>query len=307
MYSFSNYKDQCYNFGSPNPSPSCPPLRNLSTVSDFDFSPIEGSIEHNTAQKSKRKRDFENFPQSPTKKQKMMTKEEMSDLLQENNKYVQGLLDKMDGKMEAGFSTLSTFLLSLKETMDINDIKMNNGMATLEKEFTRFQENTAEEAKLEIQASVLPSIEAEMPKVKEVMKKEVLEAADGAWKVSLADKIKEHEHCAIVFGLRVVSTPLEDAYNFIRNNLKVNAEDSRKFNVINATRLGRGTDQKPPGLLIKFSHPGERNFILSYSKNLKGTRMKIEKHVPKLYQNEHKLFKKTVFELSRMPGMNYQT
>ena len=53
---------------------------------------------------------------------------------------------------------------------------------------------------------------------------------------------------------------------------------------------------------MTFSHPGERNMVLSLSKNLRGSKLKLEKHVPKLYQKEHKNFKKNWMEIEKYAG-----
>ena len=100
MYSFSSYKDQCYNLGSPSPSPSCSPLNYLPAVSDeFKFSPVKGSpktpIEQNNL---KRKLDFDTESVSPSKKRRMLTKEEMEILLKNNNMHMEKALDKIEKK-----------------------------------------------------------------------------------------------------------------------------------------------------------------------------------------------------------------
>ena len=85
-------------------------------------------------------------------------------------------------------------------------------------------------------------------------------------------------------------------------------QDSIKKIILDgAVRLGRGDSRRPPPLLMHFSHPSERNLVLSFSKNLKNNKISFEKHVPKIYQSEYKKFKDLSTKLRLMPDMNYQT
>ena len=88
MYSLQSYKDQCYNIGSPSPTPPKPPLTKLPKKLElqFDFSPTKPKIvDEPTDSKSKpavtriprkRKCEIQKTPKS-TKKPKIMDREEM--------------------------------------------------------------------------------------------------------------------------------------------------------------------------------------------------------------------------------------
>ena len=84
MYSLNNYKEQCYNPGSPQPSPSQPPLRSLpkqtpALLDDFEFSILPSKIPKikPPARKPTTKRKLDNTEPSepnpsPPKKSNMM-------------------------------------------------------------------------------------------------------------------------------------------------------------------------------------------------------------------------------------------
>ena len=138
-------------------------------------------------------------------------------------------------------------------------------MSALEVDFTKFQDNViknATEAKDELKASIVPLVRETIPEVKNEVKKDVLDAASGGWKITLADKVREHEHSAIAFGLKVSKNPMGDAQNFLENDLKMSRDSMSKIYLKHAVRLGRGDGRKPPGLLMTFSHPGEQNLVL---------------------------------------------
>jgi hypothetical protein len=59
--------------------------------------------------------------------------------------------------------------------------------------------------------------------------------------------------------------------------------------------------------MIKFGNPGDRNTGLTYSKNLTDEKIKIEKHIPKNYQDQYKIFKEIQFTLKNMPDMEFKT
>ena len=181
----------------------------------------------------------------------------------------------------------------------------------LESEFIKLQdtvENSVSRAADDVKKVIVPMIENEVvPKVKSEVKTEILRAVDGTWKAQLVEKVNEHEKSAIVFGLPVTKQAFDDAIDLIENKLKLDKDSIDKILMVGAERLGKGTGNKPPPLLIHFSHTSDRNTVLSFSRNLKNTRISIEKHVPKIYQSEYKKFKTLAMKLRLMPGMNYQT
>ena len=126
MNSFASYKDQCYNPGSPSPNPISSPLNYLpATYSDFSFSPPKqtASTSEGARKNLKRKFDFDGSPESPSKKQKMVTKEEMVELLKANNVQMETALMnkidvKLDEKMNEGFQLLKDSLTKLENKVD---------------------------------------------------------------------------------------------------------------------------------------------------------------------------------------------
>ena len=81
-------------------------------------------------------------------------------------------------------------------------------------------------------------------------------------------------------------------------------QDAFKYKIREVITLGRETDaSKPPPTLVRFSHPSERNQVLTFSKNL-SKEINLEKSVPKSYQKKYKEFKRTNWKLK---NLNYQT
>ena len=146
-----------------------------------------------------------------------------------------------------------------------------------------------------------------VPKLKTEVKSDVLKAVSATWKAQLADKVREHEHSAIVFGFPVSRGSLDDAKMFLEKDLKLSRKSFNKIFLKQAVRLGKGDGNRPPPLLMHFSHPSERNLVLSHSVNLKDRSITIEQHVPKIYQAEFKKFKNIAYKLRNMPEMEYQT
>ena len=132
MFSLNNYKEQCYNLGSPEPSPSRPPLQAFPKVNhnellnDFEFplSPIK--IKINTRQSKKKAiNDPEqiNILKTPTKKPKTMKEEEL-------RAFLTGITQKMDqfsvqlasnteqsAKTEQNLATLTNSFANLKKKL----------------------------------------------------------------------------------------------------------------------------------------------------------------------------------------------
>ena len=94
------------------------------------------------------------------------------------------------------------------------------------------------------------------------------------------------------------------AGEFLKSEMKISEEELLKVSIKQAFRLGKNSSAP---LIIKFGNPGERNFILSHSKNIKNSKISVEKDIPKNYQKQHKVFKEEAFKLRNMPGMEYQT
>ena len=330
MYSLTSYKEQVYNLGSPQPSPTRSPLkslpRNNSSV-EFEFpipepkTPIK-KLPVRACNKRKIVPNSEIF-ESP-KKPKMMTPEEMQTMFSGLQKTILDLNGKIDGfskkldmqderqdKLNCNMTDLSNNFVTFQDTLKNNNKVMEEEMNSLKNEFSKLQEtveNSTAKAAEDVKNTIIPIIQNEVvSQVKTEVKAEVLKSVGGTWKAQLAEKVNEHEKSAIVFGLPVTKQPFDDAIDFLENQLKLSKDATEKILMVGAERLGKGDGRKPPPLLILFSHPSERNLILSFSKNLQKTKISIEKHVPKIYQSQYKVFKSLAMKLRLMPEMNYQT
>ena len=128
---------------------------------------------------------------------------------------------------------------------------------------------------------------------------------DSVWKSTLTDKVWEAEHNLIVFNRRSFDDPEKDAKDFIEKQLQLNEESLNKIKIRRSFRLGKGRNNQHPPLLISFSHPSDRNLVLSHSKNLRGKEYRIEKDAPKLYKKMFGQFKEEAWKLREHFG--YQT
>ena len=325
MFSFNNYQEQCYNPGSPSPNPLRPPLQELpkintkdSLVNSFEFPPNSPTKITTRQTKRKGKDQLENcLLKTPTKKPKTMKEEEL-------RAFLTGISSKMDqftaqlsshteqsAKTEQKLATLTDTFANFKETLENSNKSLEKKIEGLEVEFSKIQdtvENSAAKITEEVKSTIVPFIQDEIaPKMKSEIKSEVLKAVDASWKLQLAKENRENDCCAIVFGLPVQTSPKNDASNFLKNDLKMNEETLEKISLKQTSRLGKGKGDRPPPLLLTFSHPSDRSLVFSHSKNLKNTKISLEKQIPKLYQNEYKNFKNLAHKLRNMPDMNYQT
>ena len=346
MNSLESYKEQCYNIGSPTPSPSKAPLTSLSKTiaSEFTFT-VPTSSPKSSQTRSKvpvpaaskttrsRKRSLSSQDSSPTsspKKSKMMSKEDLKEMFNQQRQENKEIMDKMNTRMDNLYSKLDTItdnniasnkavqdtmsdvqveIRDLKSSVDDNRVKFEEKLVQLEGQFNKFQENALNTmiSKEEINDIVRPMIDEVVPKIKDEVKKDILSPVKATWNAIQAEKISEHDHSLIVFGLEAVGNPIEAAGKFLKDDLKVDDETLLKISVKQAFKLGKGEGSKLPPFLIKFGHPSERNLILSHSKNLAGSKIKIEKHIPKNYQEKYKEFKKISWKLKTLPEMDYMT
>ena len=128
------------------------------------------------------------------------------------------------------------------------------------------------------------------------------------WNAMKSQEVQEHERNMIVFNYNPTDNNLvKAAGEFLKTVMKVPETDLLKVSIKHAFQLGKGKAGKPPPLLIKFGHPGERNHILNFSKNIADKKISVEKDIPKPYQKQHKVFKEIGFKLRNMPEMEYQT
>ena len=326
MYSLNSYKEQVYNLGSPQPNPSRSPLKSLpksAEVEDFVFSSPSIQTPVTPSRNPKRKCVTSKLSDSP-KKAKMMTPKEIQEMfsglqatmskLTEKMEDFSKKLDAQDDKQEIinkNVNTINDNFATFKETIENNNKILEDKMNIMEGEFVKLQdkvETCVTKASEEVKAVVAPMIREEIaPKLKDEIKSEILNSVDGTWKAQLAEKVKEHDKSAIVFGLPLSRDAFDDSVDFIENYLKLDKNSIDKILLTGSTRLGKGSPNKPPPLLMTFSCPTDRNLVLSFSRNLKNTKISIEKHVPKIYQAEYKKFKNIAAKLRLMPDMNYQT
>ena len=162
-------------------------------------------------------------------------------------------LDSQDEKHELvnkNVNTLNETFTSFKETIENNNKAMEQRMNLMEGEFTKLHdkvENCVSKASDEVRAAVTPRIKEEIvPKIKNDVKAEVLKAVDGSWKSQLAEKVKEHEKSAIVFGFQTSKDAFDDSIDFIENHLKLDKKSIDNILLTGAHRLGKGSSNKPP-------------------------------------------------------------
>ena len=238
------------------------------------------------------------------------------------NSRMDGFSTKLDSILKSNSQTnndvqdqLSGFqqqIRDLQQSVDEKQIRHENELVQLKGLFNQFQENALSTAgivnKEDIANVILPVVENELlPKIREDIKKEILSPVKATWNAIQAEKVHEHEHSIVVFGYKSDGSAFEAAGSFLKDELKVSETDLLKVSIKQTYRLGKGDTSKPPPLLIRFGHPSERNMILTFSKNLKGKKIKVERHIPKNYQNQHRAFKDLAWKLKTMPDFDYKT
>ena len=334
MYSLKSYTEQCYNIGSPKPSPSRHPFQELPASKDtsqFDFSPIsEQTVSPIKISVTTRKRKLEHSTSdpepesfsSPKKARKMnkKDKEEFMKFIAEQSRIssdaissnLQKTFDSRMDTLESQIKTISAETKAeisglgsqLKDIRDSTEAKLSN----IQDEFGRLQTMVTETANNnleELKETLVPIIKDDVVRsVRSEMKSE-FNAVDAIWKSNLSDKVWEAEHNLLIFNHNPSKAPIEDAKEFLEKELNLNADSLNKIELKRALRLGKGKNNKPPPLLLKFSHPSDRNHVLSHSKNLKDKPYKIEKDVPKLYKKMHGDFKEESWKLREQ--FEYQT
>ena len=240
MYSLNSYKEQVYNLGSPQPSPSRSPLKSLPKTDqseDFEFSSPAIIAPTTPSRNLKRKCVVSKQSNSP-KKPKMMTPQQIQEMFSGLQSTISNLSEKMenfskkldaqDSKQETvnqNVNALNATFADFKESIDNNNKVLENKMNLMEGEFVKLQdkvETCVAKATEEVKDVVIPMIRDEIaPSLKNEVKKEVLKAVDGSWKAQLAEIVKEHDKSAIVFGLTVSKDAFEDSVNFLENHLKL--------------------------------------------------------------------------------------
>ena len=339
MFSLQSYKDQVYNIGSPSPSPLDSPSKlPEKSEGDFSFSPVKPSL---VTRKSKRKiESSENSLEGPTKKAKMISKDQLDKAMEKERAVNKQNIDKVLEQLAAVTkslgslsSQLTTFtdetkknneevkgeiaavndnMKTLQQSVDDTRTKFESKLVELEGTVSDLQKSVAENNAVTadtIKDTVIPVIENDIiPKVKADLKKEILAPVESAWDAIKAQEVHDHDHNLIVFNFKTEDTNLiRAAGDFFKNVMKVSEEDLLKLSIKQAYKLGKGKDGKPPPLLIRFGHPSERNHILTFSKNINDKKISVEKDIPKSYQKQHKEFKEIAFKLRNMPDLEFQT
>ena len=197
-------------------------------------------------------------------------------------------------------------LITLQGSVDETRIKFEEKIVDLEGQFNIFQEN-ALKTNVVTKDNIIETVKEFLPDIRKQVTNEILSPIQATWNALQAEKVLEHEHSMIVFGLHTTGNPIEAAGDFLKTQLKVPDETLLKVSVKQAVKLGRGDASKPPPFLIKFGHPSERNMILTYSRNIADKNIKVERQIPKNYQAQNKIFKEEQWKLKNMPGMEYKT
>ena len=336
MYSLQSYTEQCYNIGSPKPTPVRKPFEELPSTqeSEFDFSPnstpkINQPKTHVTTRKQLKRKlvihepDLDIDSETSPKRAKIMNKKDKEDFmtflaeqsrissesitrtLQHTFKTRMDTLENQikiistDTKTE--ISKIGTNLKEIKDNTEAKLASIQNEFGELKHMVTETVTNNLEELKV----TLVPIIKDEVVKDVRAELKSEFNAVDAIWKANLAEKVWEAEHNLLVFNYNVSKAPIEEAREFLEIEMKVSGDSMSRLHLKRASRLGKGKNNKPPPLLIQFSHPSDRNHVLSHSKNLKGRPYKVEKDVPKLYKKTHGEFKEEAWKLRE--HFEYQT
>ena len=198
----------------------------------------------------------------------------------------------------------------LQQSLDNQRIKFESKLEELEGNFSKLSESvlSANSTNIqEIKETLIPIVKEEViATVKKDIKDEILPPVQATWNAIQAQKVFEHEHSLLVFGLESPKVPMEATLDLLKNNLKVTEESMLKISVKKAIKLGNSEGNKIAPLLITFGHPSERNLVMGHSKNLKGTKISLKKSVPPNYREAFKKFEDQSFKLRNMPGLDYQ-
>ena len=123
MFSLQSYKDQVYNIGSPSPSPLDSPSKlPEKSEGDFSFSPVKPSL---VTRKSKRKiESSENPLEGPTKKAKMISKDQLDKAMEKERAVNKQNIDKVLEQLAAVTKSLGSLSSQLSTFTD--ETKKNN-------------------------------------------------------------------------------------------------------------------------------------------------------------------------------------
>ena len=322
--SLFSYIKQVYNPGSPNPNPCSDPLKSFSTES----SPYNAIVNSEnplkiTLSAIKRKRASESDlffspPSSPPiKRVRKMNKEEIDTM-------TESLLQRFISAQDKSSQEIKDSQDNLKHVLQEEMVTVRGKIDTLAKQ----QEVAADVAKkdkeetdtrlntMEKQITTLmnqqPSQNAQVDQgsLESAVKNYVDHSSDSSWKANLAQEVFNHDHGIVVHGYRFIGSDDNAKKNsvikFLKEELKASKDMLARVKVREVVRLGAddGTGKAPP-VLIKFSHPTERNLLLPLSRNLR-KEISIDKNIPKKYQAKHKEFKKLAWKLKTVHNVKSQ-
>ena len=322
--SLENYKLQVYNPGSPSPTPKSDPLKAFPKVKTLD---PENPLKITITKQRKRSvvaRELE-LPESPSKKIKMMTAEDIKALHRElreeskkdmnefkddfNNKLALELA-KVNTQINTQFSNVQKQLGTIAQTQDgtskaLADYKKESDdkIKALEEKFETLEQKTKEGSSNQLDENAIQDV------VKQFVENSS-STPDSSWKANLAKEVFEHEHGIIIHGVRIENgnddTKKVFIKNFFRSELKASEDMIKKLRIRDVCRLGSDSGSgKPPPILVKLGHPTERNQLLPLSSNLKQG-ITIDKNIPKLYQKTHKEFKRRCWKLQLLHDVKAQ-
>ena len=271
--SLSNYKQQVYNPGSPNPNPTLSPLKCLPRTpldnSQYNIvtldpeNPLKLVIGSATKRKLSSDSDSSsNTETSPSKKLRMMTPEDvekMNETLMNRFKQSQDEANKtLLSQITAKFDGYSAENKSLKTEM--------NTIATKLDVLTKKQDKAASEAiadKLAIDER-FRNLEAKYESlsgmfqqtlsgnisndsIQAAVKTYVDNSTESTWKANLAREVLEHEHGIVIHGYRLSGNSdqekRESAVRFLKDELKASSDLINKIRIREVTRLGSDTGE----------------------------------------------------------------
>ena len=277
---------------------------------------VEESRKETEAQFSKGLAKFENRLDDLAKD----TDESIAKGLSKFDRRLDGLASKLDKviadngeaseEVRKEFEGVKEQVGGLRVSLDNQKIKFESKLVELEENFSKLSESVISASTTNIQEikdTLIPIIKDEViATVKKDLKDEILPPVQATWNAIQAQKVFEHEHSLLVFGLESSKAPMDATLDLLKNNLNITEENMLKISVKKANKLGKSEGNKIAPIMITFGHPSERNLVMGHSKNLKGTKISLKKSVPPNYREAFKKFEDQSFKLRNMPGLDYQ-
>ena len=123
------------------------------------------------------------------------------------------------------------------------------------------------------------------------------------WGELLVEEIRKHECGLLVNGLRLhAGQPAAEFRKFCLMDLHMPPEKANDLKIIEVTKLGQDRLGRPATLLVKMSHPSERNECMKLSKNLQRG-ISFDLFVPKRYLQKYRDFKEEAWKLRVTKGV----